>query len=143
MARQRRKGGVPHPHEHERAQRGPVLQEYRLPEYQVGDRLRLQVREPVSPKDARADALGNYQLAHYVGEVEAVGLEADLPRLEVRWHLPACFGYDTDRGTVSTLVHVANGVWLEARKRPRNVAVLLEKIAEEEYGRLLAEARTR
>jgi monoamine oxidase len=44
------------------------------------------------------------------------------------------------RALVSTLVHVANGVWLEARRRPRNVAVTLERISLEEYGHLLREA---
>lgn len=110
------------------------------PDFKVGERLRLKVREPRGRKNARAGYRGNYLPADYIGEVETASLGGMIPQIEVRWRLPASFGYDTAEGTVSTLVLIANGVWLEARKRPRNVVATIEKITEEEYQKLLSEA---
>jgi hypothetical protein len=72
--------------------------------------------------------------------VERVFLAGSNPCLRVRWHLPGGSASDVRRGVVSTLVHIANGVWLEARRRPRNVAVTLERISQEEYEQLIRDA---
>jgi hypothetical protein len=72
--------------------------------------------------------------------VARVSLAGPNPCLEVRWHLPGGSAADARRGVVSTLVHIANGVWLEARRRPRNVAVTLEQISQEEYEQLVRDA---
>ena len=61
--------------------------------------------------------------------------------LRVRWHLPASYGYDTLKGSVSTLINVGENIWLEARKRPRNVVASIQKIAVEQYERLLRDAQ--
>ncbi|MCC5619304.1 hypothetical protein LC605_30420, partial [Nostoc sp. CHAB 5836] len=61
-------------------------------------------------------------------------------KIKVRWHLPKSFGYDTYNGTTSTLIHIANGVWLETRKRPRNVVATIERITEEEFITMVDEA---
>ena len=108
--------------------------------YLIGDKLQLTVREPVSRKDARADTPGNYIPQQFIGEVEAVNLEVEVPSIRVRWHLPASYGYDTHEGTLSTLIHICNGVWLETRKGARNIVVTIETIAEDVYQRLLEEA---
>jgi hypothetical protein len=110
------------------------------PDFCVGERLRLQVREPLGHKDARATYPGNYVPTIYVGEVEEAAFQARVPQMRVRWHLPAAYGYDTTKGTSSTLIHIAHGVWLETRRSPRNVVATIERIAEEEYQRLLAQA---
>lgn len=104
------------------------------------ERLRLKAWEPQGHVSARAERRGNYEALDYVGEVEEVLTNERIPTLRVRWHLPAVWGYDTTRGTVSTLIHIANGVWLETRKRPRNVVATIERITEEEYQELLRKA---
>jgi hypothetical protein len=111
-----------------------------IPKYRIGDKVVLTVREPVSPQDGRAETLGNYIPQRFVGEVEAINLEADVPSIRVRWHLPSSYGYDTQEGTLSTLVYIANGVWLEARKKPRNVTATIDAISEDAYKTLLTEA---
>jgi monoamine oxidase len=108
--------------------------------WRVGDRLRLTVREPASRRDARANRPANYRPADFAGRVERVSLAGSNPCLAVRWHLPGGSAADVRRGVVSTLVHIANGVWLEARRRPRNVAVTLERISQEEYEQLIRDA---
>jgi predicted NAD/FAD-dependent oxidoreductase len=108
--------------------------------WRVGDRLRLTVREPESRWDARATLPASYRPSDFAGRVEGVSLAGANPRLEVRWHLPGGSAADTRKGVVSTLVHIANGVWLEARRRPRNVAVTLERISREEYEQLVRDA---
>jgi hypothetical protein len=112
------------------------------PDFRVGERLRLLVREPLGRKDARITHPGNYVPVAYVGEVEETAFQARVPQMRVRWHLPASYGYDTAKGTVSTLIHVANGVWLETRRSPRNVVATIERIPEEEYQQLLAQAQS-
>lgn len=107
----------------------------------VGDRLRLIVQEPNGHVSARAKHQGNYIPTEYVGLVEKVQQEDLFLKMVVRWHLPASLGYNTLKGTTSTLIHIANGVWLEVRKRPRNVVTTIEKITEMEYQRLLEEAK--
>jgi hypothetical protein len=108
--------------------------------WRVGDRLRLTVREPAFGWDARATRRGNYRPEDFAGRVERVSLTGSNPCLEVRWHLPCGSAAEVRRGVVSTLVHIANGVWLEARRRPRNVAVTLERISQEEYEHLVRDA---
>jgi hypothetical protein len=114
--------------------------EPQLSDLKVGARLKLTVRAPQDRRNAKADYDRNYQPIEYVGEIEGSMIANAVPQITVRWHLPASLGYDTERGTVSQLVHIANGVWLEARKRPRNVAATIEILREEEYSRLLREA---
>jgi hypothetical protein len=114
--------------------------EAKLSDLKVGARLRLTVREPQDCRNARADYDRNYQPVVYIGEVEQSMVDDPLPQISVRWHLPAALGYNTEKGAVSTLVHIANGVWLEARKQARNVAATIEILTEEEYKRLLFEA---
>lgn len=113
-----------------------------IPNYRIGDKLRLTVREPIDREDSRADAPGNYIPQEFVGEVEGVNLEAEVPSITVRWHLPAAYGHDTQKGAASTLIHIANGVWLETRKRARNVTATIEQVSEDEYGKLVEEAAT-
>lgn len=109
--------------------------------FRVGERLRLTVREPNGHASAKADHPGNYIPINYVGEVEYVDIQQQkTPKIIVRWHLPASFGYNTFKGTTSTLIHIANGVWLETRKKPRNVVITIERITEEEYARMIREA---
>ena len=109
--------------------------------FRVGERLRLTVREPNGHASAKADHPGNYIPIDYVGEVEYVDMQQkETPKIIVRWHLPGSFGYNTLKGTTSTLIHIANGVWLETRKNPRNVVVTIERITEEEYTRMIREA---
>ncbi len=104
-----------------------------------GDRVRLTVREPKRKSDARATKPANYRPVDYVARVEQASFVGGNACLTVRWHAP--LGAETSReGTVSTLVHIANGVWLEARRRPRNATVTLERISCEEYESLLKEA---
>lgn len=110
------------------------------PQFRIGDKLRLTVKEPESRRDARPSKGRNYLPVDHVGEVERVETGAAVPRIAVRWHLPATLGHDTEKGTVSTLVHIADSVWIEARKIPRNVAVVVARITEEEYRQRLAEA---
>jgi hypothetical protein len=114
--------------------------ELQLSDLKVGARLKLTVRAPQDGRNAKADHDRNYYPMQYVGEVERSMVTEAVPQITVRWHLPAALGYDTERGTVSQLVHIANGVWLEARKRPRNVTATLEVLQEEDYRRLLREA---
>jgi len=64
-----------------------------------------------------------------------------IPQMRVRWHLQASYGYDTMKGTVSTLIHIANGVWLETRRSPRNVVATIERITEERYQELHQQAQ--
>ena len=109
------------------------------PEFHTGDRLLLTVREPAA-EDARADYQGNYVPIDYIAEVEEASVEGNTPRLRVRWHLPASYGYDTRKGTVSTLINVGENVWLETRKRPRNVVANIQKVSEDQYQQLLLEA---
>ncbi|MGH9428406.1 MAG: hypothetical protein ACRD2L_19135 [Terriglobia bacterium] len=109
-------------------------------ELKPGDKLSLFVREPQDYKNARADYDGNYQITRYVGEVEKANLTGTPPRIDVRWHLPKALGYDTVKGSVSTMVHVADSAWVEARKKPRNVVAKIDRIPEEEYKKLLEEA---
>ena len=106
------------------------------------ERLRLTVWEPNGHVSARFDHRGNYEPTPFAGEVEEVLPNEKLPTLRVRWHLYAALGYDTAKGTVSTLIHIANGVWLETRKRPRNVMAVIERISEEEYNEMLKKAAT-
>lgn len=109
--------------------------------FRVGERLRLTVREPNGHASADADHPGNYVPIEYVGEVEYVDMQQQkTPKIIVRWHLPASFGYNTVKGTASTLIHIANGVWLETRKKPRNVVATIERITEEEFTRMIREA---
>jgi monoamine oxidase len=108
--------------------------------WRVGDRLRLTVREPMSRRDARATQRSSYRPTDFAGRVELVSLVGSNPCLKVRWHLPGGSAADARRGVVSTLVHIANGVWLEARRRPRNVAVTLERISQEGYEHLIRDA---
>lgn len=110
------------------------------PQFRIGDKLRLMVKEPESRRDARPSKGRNYLPVEHVGEVERVETGAAVPRIDVRWRLPTALGHDTEKGTVSTLVHIDGAVWLEARKVPRNVAVVVERIGEEEYRKLLAAA---
>lgn len=109
-----------------------TVEEKLKPAFHSGDRILLTVREP-SSTDARADYPGNYTPTPYVGEVEETYVEGDSTQLRVRWHLPAAYGYDTEKGTVSTLINVGENVWLETRKRPRNVVATIQKISDEEY----------
>lgn len=121
----------------------PAAEETKIagaPQFRIGDKLRLIVKEPESRRDARPSKGRNYRPVEHVGEVERVETGAAVPRIDVRWHLPAALGHDTEKGTVSTLVHIADAVWLEARKVPRNVAVVVARIGEEEYRKLLAKA---
>ena len=112
------------------------------PELRPGDKVILIVREPQGEEDARASKEGNYQAMKYVGEIESTLLSGPTPQMIVRWHMPATLGYDTLKGTVSTMIHIADSVWLEARKRPRNVVASIQRIPEEEYQKLLTEAAT-
>ncbi|MDF5736475.1 MAG: hypothetical protein V7L04_09885 [Nostoc sp.] len=102
-------------------------------ELRVGERLRIKVREPNGHTSAQADQPGNYTPIDYVGQIEQVDYENITVKIKVRWHLPKSFGYDTYNGTTSTLIHIANGVWLETRKKPRNVVATIERITEEEF----------
>lgn len=107
----------------------------------AGDKLRLRVIEPRGHSDARVDHPGNYVPVDYVGSVETIRTRGNTHEISVRWHLPASFGYDTLKGSVSTLLHISDGVYLEARKRPRNVIVsAIEKITEDEFKALANEA---
>jgi hypothetical protein len=112
------------------------------PELRPGDKVTLIVREPQDYEDARANKEGNYQPMKYVGEIESTLLNGPIPQMVVRWHMPATLGYDTLKGTISTMIHVADSVWLETRRRPRNVVASIERIPEEEYQKLLTEAAT-
>jgi hypothetical protein len=58
------------------------------PDFRVGERLRLLVREPLGRKDARITHPGNYVPVAYVGEVEETAFQARVPQMRVRWHLP-------------------------------------------------------
>lgn len=131
-------GGVPNVAKGAAAKKAPG----EIPKYRIGDKVVLTVWEPVSPKDGRAETLGNYLPQRFVAEVEAVNLEADVPSIKLRWHLPASYGYDTQEGSVSTLVYIANGVWLEARKKPRNITATIDAISEDAYKVFLTEAAT-
>ena len=107
------------------------------------ERLRLMVWEPKGHLSARYDHPGNYERTLFVGEVEEVLRNEKLPTLRVRWHLPATFGYDTAKGTVSTLINIANSpVWLETRNTARNVVAVIDRISEEEYNEMLKKAAT-
>jgi hypothetical protein len=109
-------------------------------DFRVGERLRLTVREPNGHASAKAEHPGNYIPIDYVGEVEYVDMQQQkTPKIIVRWHLSGSFGYNTLKGTTSTLIHIANGVWLETRKKPRNVVATIERITEEEYTRMIQE----
>ena len=114
--------------------------EYKL-DFRVGERLLLTVREPLGHKDARATRPGNYEPVNYVAEVEETMFEMRIPQMCLIWHLQASYGYDTMKGTVSTLIHIANGVWLETRRSPRNVVATIERITEERYQELLTQAK--
>lgn len=111
------------------------------PRFRVGDKLKLTVKEPEDRADGRPGKGKNYLPVEHVGEVEQQEeTGATVTWMKVRWHLPAKLGYDTQKGTVSVLVHIAGSVWLEARKVPRNVAVVVARITEEEYRSLLSDA---
>ena len=112
------------------------------PEFRPGDKVILIVREPQDDEDARASKEGNYQPMKYLGEIESTLFNGPTPQMIVRWHMPATLGYDTLKGTISTMIHIADSVWLEARRRPRNVVASIERIPEEEYQKLLTEAAT-
>jgi hypothetical protein len=101
--------------------------------FKPGDKVILRVCEPVDSDDASIKHPGNYLPRDYAGEVVMVVTKAPVLSIKVRWHLPASFGYKTKKGVVSNLVHIANGVWLEARKRPRNVTVTIELVEESTY----------
>jgi hypothetical protein len=109
-------------------------------EFKPGDKLSLLVREPYDYDDARADRYENYQAIQYVGEVEQAQYGGPTTRLKVRWHLPAALGYNTVKGTVSTLVHIGDSVWLEARRRPKNVTAQIRGIDDKEYKMLFDQA---
>jgi hypothetical protein len=104
----------------------------------VGDKLKLTVKEPDDRRDARARRGRNYLPASYVGVVERVRTNADMAEMDVRWHRRGSGGFDPVCGTVSTLVHIADSVWLEARKTARNVAVVVARVEEDEYRELLS-----
>jgi hypothetical protein len=112
------------------------------PEIRPGDKVILIVREPQDQEDARATREGNYEAMKYLGEIESALLNVPVPQMVVRWHMPATLGYDTLEGTVSTMIHVADSVWLETRRKPRNVVASIQRIPEEEYQKLLTEAAT-
>ena len=110
-------------------------------DFSIGDMIRLNVIEPRGHSDARVEHPGNYVPVSYVGLVERARQTGPVSVLDVRWNLPASYGYKTFEGTISTLLHVANGVYVEARKRPRNVLIsAIEKITEDEYKRMINEA---
>jgi hypothetical protein len=113
-----------------------------VPMLRVGERLRLTVWEPNGQVSAKANHPGNYTPKNFVAEVEKVKVnnQEGQQHIVVRWHLPKSWGYNTVKGTTSTLIHIANGVWLETRSRPRNVVATIERITEEEYQRLVDEA---
>jgi hypothetical protein len=111
-----------------------------VPMLRVGERIRLIVREPNGHVSAKANHPGNYTPKDYVAEVAKVQFNQDVTQIVVRWHLPKSFGYNTRKGTASTLIHIANGVWLETRSRPRNVVATIERITEEEYEEMLEQA---
>jgi hypothetical protein len=108
--------------------------------YKTGERLKLTVREPHGQSDCRANCRGNYIPTDYAGEVVSAQTIEGTMHLEVRWHLPAMYGYDTQKGTKSVLIHIANGVWLETRKKPKNVVATLTRITEEEYNQMIERA---
>lgn len=106
-------------------------------DFKAGDKVLLKVYEPVDKADARAEVQGNYVPQECVGEVEQIDNETSFVRCTMRWHLPAASGYDPEKTLVSKLIHIANGVWIECRKRPRNVVVYMTPIAAEAYQRKL------
>ena len=110
------------------------------PKFQTGDHVALTVREPAG-SNARADYPGNYVPTRYVGKIEGSYEMNNTLHIRVRWHLPAAYGYNTRKGTVSTLINVCcDNCYLETRTKARNVVATIEKISEEEYERLLREA---
>jgi hypothetical protein len=109
------------------------------PTYKIGDKLLLTVREPIDRGDARAETPGNYIPQRLVAQVEGVNLEGENPTITVRWHLPAAYGHDTRKGVVSNLLHIADGVWIETRKRARNVIAMIEEISEDDFKALVEE----
>jgi len=109
--------------------------------FHVGDKLVLTVRE-----QGHGGPSGDFVPFKYLAQVEQI-LKEDkgaVQHMKVRWHMPRSLGYNTEKGVVSPLVHIANGVWLEARKKRaknKNVAVAkAEVITEEQFQKLLAEA---
>jgi hypothetical protein len=111
-------------------------------EFTRGEKIALRVCEPIDPTDASANVPSNYAPRTYVGEVEEVGTAQQLLWIKVRWHLPAYFGYNTQKGKVSKLIHIANGVWIEARKRARNVVATIESVDDSTYQKMLKLADT-
>jgi hypothetical protein len=112
-------------------------------DFKVGDKVNLRTYEPINKADARAKVQGNYVPHEYVGEVEEISNETSFVRCTVRWHLPAALGYDPEKRLVSKLIHIANGVWLECRKRPRNVVLYMTPLSAEAYERKLGTVRSK
>lgn len=112
--------------------------------FKAGDKLRLRVVEPRKHRDNSTRYPGNYIPVDYVGSVDSVSPRGASFELGIRWHLPASFGYDTVAGTPSSLLHINQGVYLETRKRARNVVISsIDKITEEEFKRFVIEASTK
>jgi monoamine oxidase len=98
-----------------------------------GDKLMLTVREPESPRDARAGRGRNYRPLSYVGVVKSFDLGTEQPTMQVVWHCVGAGQLSRERAATSTLIHIAGSVWLEARKVARNVAVVVTPITEQAY----------
>ena len=103
------------------------------PCFRAGDKLMLTVREPESRREARAGRGRNYRPLSYVGVVKRFEAGIEQPTMQVVWHGFDAGQFGPERTATSTLIHIAESVWLEARKVARNVAVVVAPITEQDY----------